>query len=106
MPFVFDTKTFVQPGYENAGGDWPEEWRKGIADLRAFYPELAHWGDLALGCAFGDFSQDFLEVSWAEWMLGKRDESFLDYCCWRQTRGAWRGGFDEVELSAANNWKN
>ncbi|OJW46175.1 MAG: hypothetical protein BGO63_03655 [Candidatus Accumulibacter sp. 66-26] len=106
MSFNFEATTFVQPGYGQAPGDWSKLTQAGINKLRGFYPELSHWGDLALGCAFGSFSQDFMEVNWAEWMLEQRDEAFLSYCCWRQTRGAWRNGFDEDTLLEAVEWKN
>jgi hypothetical protein len=102
--FIFDARTFVQPGDEHADGEWPEAWIKEIDELRTYYPELAHWGRFALGNAFGSFSSDVLEVHWADWMLGKRDEIFLDYCCWRQTRGPCSCISDET-LSTADDWK-
>ncbi|WP_198516841.1 hypothetical protein [Sinorhizobium meliloti] len=60
---------------------------------------------MAIGVAFGDFSQEVLEVSWADWMLDHRDEFFLNYCCWRQTRGRWDGGLDAEVLAQANEWE-
>ena len=99
----FDATTFVQPGQECTSGSWNEEDRKAINSLRSLYPELSHWGDLAIGSAFGSFSDDFLEVHWAEWMLKERDEIFLDYCCWRQIKGVWDLGMSEEILS--NTWK-
>jgi hypothetical protein len=60
---------------------------------------------LAIGCAFGDFSQDVLEVSWADWMTTNRDEIFLNYCCWRQTRGKWKCGLDDERLAEASEWR-
>lgn len=104
--FTFLATEFVQPGYETDSGEWAPDRKREIESLRRLYPELAHWGGLALGLAFGDFSQDVLEVSWAEWMVESRDEIFLNYICWRQTRGRWRGGFDEKTLSTANVWKS
>lgn len=103
--FEFDARTFVQRGYESASGDFSDEDRKGISSLRALYPELGRWGDFAIGCAFGAFCQDFLLVSWADWMFTSRDENFLNYCCWRQTRGAWTQEFDQYALSRAGEWK-
>ncbi|AVA23908.1 hypothetical protein [Rhizobium sp. NXC24] len=100
-----DAATFVQPGYEAAPGDWSDTDRRAIASLRGFYPEIAHWGDLAIGVAFGELSQEVLDVSWADWMLDQRDEIFLNYCCWRQTRGQWDGGLDAEALAQANEWK-
>lgn len=103
--FHFDARTFVVPGYEASSGDWSPESGRQIASLRSLYPEFNHWGDLALGGAFANFSQDVFEVNWAEWMFEARNEMFLNYCCWRQTRGAWRSGWDENELAKANDWR-
>lgn len=104
--FQFQAQVFVQHGDESAAGEWSDEDRAAIARLRDHYPELAHWGDLALGAAFGCFSEAFFSVAWAYWMLRQRDELFLDYCCWRQTRGEWHGGFDDVALSQAAEWRS
>lgn len=103
--FQFDAGTFVRRGSEADPGEWSDETVREIAGLRALYPELSHWGDLAIGCAFGDFSQDVLEVSWAQWMLTERDEGFLNYCCWRQTHGKWEFGLDEDRLADSREWK-
>lgn len=103
--YRFDATCFVQRGYEAADGDWPERTKRDISALRASYPELAHWGNLALGLAFGDYSQDVYEVNWAEWSVERRDDLFLCYCCWRQTRGAWRRGLDEKTLAQASEWR-
>lgn len=96
---------FVSPGFETDPGEWTNDIRADIAALREHYPELSHWGDLAIGSAFGRFSRDVLEVSWAEWMLAARDDIFLDYCCWVQTRGKWALGLDKDLLATANEWK-
>jgi hypothetical protein len=104
-PFRFNATTFVRAGAEFDPGEWADETKGEIAILRSFYPELAHWGDLAIGRAFGDYSQDYLEVQWAFGMLEGRDESFLDYCCWRQTRGDWVGGIDEDRVTQASEWR-
>lgn len=103
-PFVFEATTFVAVGRETALGDWSSDVRAEIAKLRFLYPELSHWGDLAIGEAFGDMSEDVLSVSWAHWLLEERHEFFLDYCCWRQTRGPWEGKLGE-ELTTAIEWK-
>lgn len=74
MTFIFDPEPFGGP----ADGEWPEEWGTFINGLCERYPELASWGTLAIGSAWGDFSQDILAVSWCDWML-ERDEAFLAY---------------------------
>lgn len=104
--FVFDAATFVCPGHETDPGDWSDETRGEIAKLRDLYPELAHWGDLALGCAFGEMSEDVLSVSWAHWLFETREEFFLGYCYWRQTRGEWHGGIDLDRLERTDDWKS
>ncbi|BBB10574.1 hypothetical protein [Sphingopyxis sp. EG6] len=103
--FTFDAATFVAHGHELDPGEYSDEMRKEIAALRKFYPELSHWGDLAFGSAFGDMSQDVLSVGWANWLFDERHDFFLDYCCWRQTRGVWDGGMSE-ELQKAREWRS
>ena len=104
--FSFKATTFVQEGYESAPGDWSDDSLQDIAKIRSLYPELNHWGDLAIGVAFGDFSQDVFAVSWADWMATERDEIFLNYCCWRQIKGPWEFGLDSDTLEFANDWKS
>ncbi|AHX67239.1 hypothetical protein B856_18550 (plasmid) [Acinetobacter baumannii AC30] len=43
---------------------------------------------------------------WAEWMI-KRDDSFLNYCCWRQLYGEWQFhlDIDKVDQEASHLWK-
>ncbi len=69
MAFIFDASTFVQKGYETNKGEWSESDLNDISKLKTHYPELSSWGDLALGCARGDFSQDVFEVNWCGWGL-------------------------------------
>lgn len=57
-----------------------------VAALRRNYPELSEWSDEVIARAFGEFSSNVLEVSWAEWLLDRRDDLFLCYCRWRQKR--------------------
>ncbi len=76
--FIFNANRFVQPGYEKASGDWNESDTKEIAKLRALFPELFEWGDLAIGSAWGDYSQDIYAVNWVEW-IKDRDNGFLAY---------------------------
>ena len=78
MIFRFDPLCFVQPGYEKAAGDYPEEWMRQISQIRAGHPELSEWGDLAIGGAWGAYSQDILAVTWVDWIEG-RDPAFLAY---------------------------
>ncbi|ADX05372.1 hypothetical protein V7I38_17010 [Acinetobacter baumannii] len=107
MPnFIFNPETFVTPGHGSDPGEWNDDDRKDITTLRYLYPEIAHWGDLAIGSAFGSYSFDILEVQWAEWMI-KRDDSFLNYCCWRQLYGEWQFhlDIDKVDQEASHLWK-
>lgn len=103
--FRFVATAFVQQGYELAPGDWSEETRCAISKLREFYPEISHWGDLAIGSAFCSFSRDFLEVSWADWMLDKRDDIFLCYCCLMQLQGNCPFHCCENELLKFDEWR-
>ena len=103
MSFVFDAKTFVRPCYETEQGDWASESMRKFAE---FYPELSHWGALALAMAWQGYSQDVWLVSWEDINIKERDESFLDYCCWVQTRGRWGWERDFDRLAKANYWKS
>lgn len=84
--FVFDPKVFVQPGYEQADGDWSEKSQAQIDQIREQHPELAAWGRLAIGCAWGDYSQDILAVGWLypDQVGSERSREFLSYCYVRQ----------------------
>lgn len=100
----FSAKIFVAEGYETSDGCWCERDCQLIKQLRNDYPELSHWGDLALGCAFDDFSRDVLNCGWAEWVAGQRTETFLNYCYWRQEKGQGIDGIDE-QLEGFDGWK-
>ena len=88
MAFEFEASTFVQQGFENSEGEWPKEFKEHIGQLRVIYPELDKWGDLAIGSAWGDFSQDVLQVTWVDWIDDRANE-FLSYCYFRQVHGKW-----------------
>ncbi|WP_455211675.1 hypothetical protein [Kaarinaea lacus] len=57
--------------------DRTEEVQDEIHVLRQMYPELNHWGDLALFMAWGSFSQDSHALQWNP--VVQREESFLAY---------------------------
>ena len=94
--FVFSPAPFVMPGSEKADGDWPTAWRAQIEQIRAVHPELQHWGNLAVGSAWGDYSQDVLAINWAypdqfqgadKWL-----PDFLAYCYVRQVAPTFKFG--------------
>ncbi|MBD0788138.1 hypothetical protein HUO09_17425 [Vibrio sp. Y2-5] len=99
MGFKFVASTFVQKGYETSKGEWSESALNDIAKLKYHYPELAQWGELALGSAWGCFSQDVYLVNWSDFGLETRDEDFLSYCYWKQKKGRWNLGLDLGLLS-------
>ncbi|WP_174214615.1 hypothetical protein [Vibrio sp. Evd11] len=106
MSFKFDASTFLQNGYETSKGEWSDSVLNDLAKIKCHYPELEHWGELALGCAWGDFSQDVYLVSWMHWGLDKRNEDFLSYCYWIQEKGSWNEGLDLDLLSEISiKWK-
>jgi hypothetical protein len=88
MSFKFEASTFVQKGDENSEGEWPREFKDHIEQLRVIYPELKNWGSLAIGSAWGDFSQDVMQVIWVDW-IDERANDFLSYCYYRQEHGKW-----------------
>lgn len=75
--FVFQLYPFVT-GSEEDPDEWNEDERRIIPKLRAWYPELATWKDLALVWAWGGYSQDVYEVNWTDWQT-ERDPGFLAY---------------------------
>lgn len=102
-PFRFEASTFVNnKRIETEDGDYDPETRIELKRLRSLYPEISHWGDIALAFAWGDYSEDCWMLSWES--VTDRNENFLNYLCWRQTRGAYpRGAGDEV-ADEAREW--
>jgi len=74
--YQFDESQWARPG---TGIDYgqTEEVEAEIIQLKAYYPELSSWGDLAIFTAWGSFSQDQYELQWHPVM--SRDEPFLGY---------------------------
>lgn len=103
---MFDARTFVMPGFERDDGNWSADSGKQIVMIKHNHPELSEWGDLAVGCAWLNYSEQFFDVSWCDWMADKRDDLFLCYCYYRQEHGYWHFGFSEEKLSQYNGWKS
>lgn len=106
IAFVFDAKTFVTSGAERDDGEWSSDTRQQIASIKKNHPELSEWGDLAIGSAWCGYSQDFMLVSWCEWLTDRRDELFLCYCYYQQLHGYWSLGFEEDEIAKYDGWRN
>ena len=72
-----------------------------IFSLRSNHPEFSRWSNEQIAAAFREFSNDVLEVPWAEWLLDRRSDLFLSDCHWKQKHrhagvedprgGLWRG---------------
>jgi hypothetical protein len=75
----YKESSFVQSGFEGDAGEWSESDSSDIALIKNAHPELKTWGDLAVGIAWGDYSQDELDVNWCDWLVGQRDIEFLNY---------------------------
>ncbi|MGI9289003.1 MAG: hypothetical protein ACR2P1_26760 [Pseudomonadales bacterium] len=56
--------------------------------------------------AWGDYSKAVLLTSWSEASLDVRDENFLNFLCWQQTRGLWGPGDEIKSLDQANEWRD
>lgn len=69
----FNASWFAAEGHETDPGDWSQESRELLHVVREALPELAGWGDLPLGMAWCDYSQDVWLVSWLE-----KDQHSLD----------------------------
>lgn len=105
MSFGFEAERYVPRGQERSPGTYDAKTRLHIATLRKVYPELNDWGDLAIGMAWGDYSKAVLLTSWSEKSLNVRDENFLNFLCWQQTRGLWGPGDEIKQLSQADEWR-
>lgn len=92
---------FYETNYSNQEGDagdfGPEDLQE-ISLLRRFYPEISHWGNLAVYLSWEFFSDDVHLTGWQNVL--ERDETFLDYLCWKQTHGLWSWGDDSEKLSS------
>lgn len=56
---MFDARTFVMPGFERDDGNWSADSSKQIVMIKQNHPELSEWGDLAIGCAWLNYSDFF-----------------------------------------------
>lgn len=57
--------------------DGADEIMEGVKRLRENYPELSHFSDLAIHCAWMSYSEDYWLVSWYD--ITSREENFLGY---------------------------
>lgn len=89
--FVFDPAVFGQAPGCKEDGEWPDEWAVQIQAIRENHPELKEWGGLAIGSAWGDFSQDVMAVGWVDWIKG-REPGFLAYIYVCQVAPAFKFG--------------
>ena len=106
MNFNFTpSPTFVKKGFEEYKGEFSEDERNELSLLRQSYPELKHWGDLAINVAWADFSQSVYLISWVDFGPGDRDELFLNFCYWEQCKGTWPWGDDIDKLAKVDHWK-
>ena len=105
MSFVFDATRYVPRGDERSPGTFDHKTSVQLIVLRGTYPELKDWGDLAMSMAWGDYSKAVLLTAWSDKSLDVRDENFLNFLCWQQTRIPF--GWDDkiTELAKANEWR-
>lgn len=102
-PFRFEASTVVIGGAEAEKGDYDADTQAELSQLRSLHPEVAHWGDIAIFSAWNMYSQDCWMNSWHP--ISERNENFLSYLCWMQTRGEYsRGAGDELANEACE-WK-
>lgn len=72
----FEESLWSTPG-TGINYDQTQEVQDEIHLLRQLYPELNHWGDLALFMAWGSYSQDNFNLNWHP--VAQRDQTFLGY---------------------------
>lgn len=101
MTFAFDESLYAVPG---SAGDFDAVHQTQVDALRALYPELGAWGDLAIEHAWRSYSDAVLMTGWSE-AIGRTDD-FLNFVVWEQTRGSWPWGAGSDGLEAvASLWK-
>lgn len=87
----FNASHFATNGHENAPGEWSDDDRTLIHHIRNALPELAAWGDLPIGTAWGSYSQDVWLLSWLEEELHSLNRErlmpFLAYIHYHETHG-------------------
>jgi hypothetical protein len=72
----FDEALWSAPGAQ-INYDQTQELQDEINLIRRLYPELNHWGDLALFMAWGSYSQDTHALNWSP--VADHDDTFLAY---------------------------
>jgi hypothetical protein len=79
VSYTFVPTAFISPGFEQDEGDFSEDSKFTLTQLRQVVPEISEWGTLALGIAWGDYSQAILGVSWLDDCEPDRRGGFLAY---------------------------
>src|SRR3546814_33751 len=104
--FKLEPETFVSLGAGQLAGDFPETTRSQLDRLQVTYPELKHWGHLAINAAWRAYSQMIMEMEWCEDRFNVRDQSFLSFLHEHQKNqknqvGAEVGGQDDSFIEDA-----
>ncbi|OIH11964.1 hypothetical protein A7M79_00300 [Acinetobacter baumannii] len=103
--FEFDSETFVAPDSDKPKvGHIPDVLNMSMKDLRDFYPELSHWNTFVIYIAYHQYAEDF-NLEHNDPCETERNELFLNYCCWRQTRGEFDPLRHLSQIGLANEWK-
>lgn len=99
------TFQFVPDGYEPAESYYANA--QDVADvrrLRANFPELTTWSDLALVVALGDYSAHIMALPWADWLCDQRDEGFLAYLYLRAIRPNYEFDFTGLHMDDVDDY--
>lgn len=72
-----NSKHFASPGCECDAGQYTPEDRDLFAEIKKAWPELSSWGDLAIGVAWGSYTQDVYLLSWLDASQHSLDRSSL-----------------------------
>jgi hypothetical protein len=73
------SRAFVRAGSETEPGEYSADARAEHARLRITYPEIAHWGDVAIAEAWMAFSDEVDLLRWAQWGIDERREEFIEF---------------------------
>lgn len=93
---------FVNLGHEKDRGIYSAEERAMFNSIRECYPELNEWGDMAIGTAWGSYSQDVHLLSWLEVSQTELTRSglldFVAYIVWHEVKEVPEWGMTQQDL--------
>lgn len=97
-----NTHHFANAGYEFSDGEYSVEDRELFNTIRIICPELSSWGDMPIGVAWGNFSQNVYLLSWLDKdQINITRESFVEFLSfiyWHDVHGEPKWDLSPDEL--------